>query len=167
MGSLPTSRLRTHSDGKGFHRLLPVSGENSGNSLRGTRTIFRQSQVFFFVRDTPVCVGPGSASVTSLRSPRDFVPVCVGRDTPVCVLDRVWPPNCHVQLNAPVQKLEDVVQRHMNSPVMNVAFPLRYTPRLQPLTFKAALSGSGTMCGMVYGLSNAVGWSTRITSTSC
>ena len=31
-----------------------------------------------------------------------------------------------------------------------VAFPVWYTPRLQPLRFKAASSGSGTKCGMVW-----------------
>ena len=31
-----------------------------------------------------------------------------------------------------------------------VAFLVRYTPRLRPLRFKAASSGSGTKCGMVW-----------------
>ena len=55
-----------------------------------------------------------------------------------------------VRLNAPVQGLEDNIPRQTNNPVMHDAFPVRYTPRLQPLTFKAASSGSGTKCGMVW-----------------
>ena len=36
--------------------------------------------------------------------------------------------------------------------MMHDAFPMRYTPRFQPLTFKTALSGSGTKCSVVRGL---------------
>ena len=38
----------------------------------------------------------------------------------------------------------------------NEECPIRKTPRFQPLTFKTALSGSGTKCGVARGLWNAV-----------
>ena len=41
-------------------------------------------------------------------------------------------PRRHVQLNVPVQGLEDNSQRHMNSPVMYDAFPARHKPSDAP-----------------------------------
>merc|ERR1711916_247075 len=37
---------------------------------------------------------------------------------------------CHVRLNAPVQGLEDNVERYRNSPVMHEAVPAQYKPLL-------------------------------------
>jgi len=37
---------------------------------------------------------------------------------------------CHVRLNAPVQGLEDNIERYRNSPVMHEAVPAQYKPLL-------------------------------------
>ena len=51
--------------------------------------------------------------------------VCVGRPGSSCQYANICMPGCHrchVRLKAPVQRLEDNIQRHMNSPMMHDPF---------------------------------------------
>ena len=55
-------------------------------------------------------------------------------------------PRCHVRLNAPVQGLEDNIQRYTNSPVVHVAFLAPYKPSNSP---DPAFSSSHFQTGVV------------------